>query len=308
MAVNSATSQPTQRTRWRSGSERIATVWLLLPIVCIFAVLTIVPLAQSLVYSFTDFNGYTSNYSFVGLQNYTEVFSDPSLLKGLSFTIVFAAASSALITLLAIPLAVIVNTKFFGSSFVRSLFFFLGVPSAAILGSVWQYLLSPLSSGVINSILGRFGIDPVSWLADSTLAKISVILIAVWAGVGWHATLYLAYLQSIPRDLYEQASVDGASTWQQFIHITVPQLVPAMMVSLFLLISGGLKVYELPLTLTGGGPGYATHTITQDIVLRGIGQFDYGVGSALAVLFSIVAFVVIMAYIGIFQKIARRFS
>ena len=114
-----------------------------------------------------------------------------------------------------------------------------------------------------------------------------MIFVAVWAQIGWHATLYLAYLQAIPADIYEQAAVDGANRRQQFFNITLPQMVPAMGVSIFMLLTGGLKVYDLPYGLTSGGPGYSTYTVTQSIILTGIGSSRYGLGSALGVIFFI---------------------
>src|SRR5690606_30452898 len=132
----------------------------------------------------------------VGWANYARVFSDSNLLAGLGFTIFFAIASTALITIFAIPLAVILNQRFFGRNFVRSVFFFPAVPSIALLGLVWGFILNPLGSGALNTFLQTvFGLGPFPWLSNSTLAQISVVLVAVWSATGWHAILYLAYLQ-----------------------------------------------------------------------------------------------------------------
>ena len=178
----------------------------------------------------------------------------------------------------------------------------------AVMGLVWRYIFSPLDSGVVNNVLVKLGIDTLPWLADPSLAKFAIIFIAVWSGTGWHATLYLAYLQAIPKDLYEQATIDGAGPFQRFFHITVPQLIPGIAVSTFLLISGGLKVYDLPYTLTKGGPGYSTYTITQSIIQRGVAQGDYGVGSALAVIFTIATLIVILAQVWVTSVVSRRYT
>jgi raffinose/stachyose/melibiose transport system permease protein len=212
------------------------------------------------------------------------------------------------VTVIAIPLAVILNRKFVGRDFVRSVFFFFSVPSLAIMGMVWKYIFSPMKTGVVNSVLAAFGLGPVPWLSNNSLAKFCVIFIAIWAQIGWHATLYLAFLQAIPADLYEQATVDGANKWQQFAHITLPQLMPGIVTSTFLLMSGGLKVYDLPFTMTKGGPGYSTYTVTQSIIQQGIGQSQYGIGSALAVLFFIATGVVVFLQMGISNLISRRFE
>lgn len=289
-------------------AENLTSLWFLMPILIVFLIITIVPLAQSFFYSLTDYNGYSADFSFVGLSNYAKVFADLSLLSALGFTLLYAFATTFLVTCLAIPLAVTLNKAMWGRSFARSLFFFLGVPAQAIIGLIWQYIFSPLGSGVMNKILAVFGIDPVGWLSSDNWARFCVIFVAVWMQVGWHATLYLAFLQTIPADLYEQARVDGASGRQQFFHITLPQLIPGIIVSMFLLMTNGLKIYDLPYTLTGGGPGYSTNTISQAIILRGIGQSEYGLGSALSVLFTIACIVVIALQNTIAGAVEKRFQ
>uniref|UniRef100_UPI001300B2EA carbohydrate ABC transporter permease n=1 Tax=Jiangella endophytica TaxID=1623398 RepID=UPI001300B2EA len=181
------------------------------------------------------------------------------------------------------------------------------IPSMAVLGLVWAYILSPLGSGVLNSVLdATLGVGPVPWLSDATLAKVSVIVVGVWGGVGWHAVLYLAYLQSIPSEYYEVATIDGAGSWKQFLHITLPLLTPAMVISQFLLMTGGLKVFDLPYTLTGGGPGFETYTITQSIITMGVGQGRYAVASALAVVFTIAVAALAVGQLLLSRRIERR--
>lgn len=145
-------------------------------------------------------------------------------------------------------------------------------------------------------------------LPNSELAKFCVIFVAVWAQIGWHATLYLAYLQAIPADIYEQAAVDGANRRQQFFNITLPQMVPAMGVSIFMLLTGGLKVYDLPYGLTSGGPGYSTYTVTQSIILTGIGSSRYGLGSALGVIFFICCALLVALQQVITNLVEKRLS
>ena len=296
------------RKRIQGLREDLTSFWFLLPILAVFIILFAVPLVQTIIYSMTDFNGYSMNMHYVGWENYRSVFTDSSTIQGLVFTILYAVAQTVLVTIFAIPLAVTLNRKFWGRNFARSLFFFFSVPSLAIMGMVWKYIFSPMKSGVINTILGVFGLGPVPWLSNSILARCCVIFIAVWAQIGWHATLYLAFLQSIPGDLYEQATVDGASSRQQFVHITLPQLIPGIVTSSFLLMSGGLKVYDLPYTMTKGGPGYSTYTVTQSIIQQGIGQSQYGLGSALAVLFTLATALVVFAQMGAASLISRRFQ
>lgn len=300
-----------ERSRPAGGpwQNRLGDRLFLLPILVVFVVLFLVPLGQSLWYSFTDFSGYSLDTKFIGLSNYGKILQDPQMLAGLGFTLFYAVASTLVITALAIPLAVALNRRFIGRDAVRSIFFFPAVPSIAVLGLVWGYILSPLGSGVLNSVLDAlFGLGPFPWLSDATLARASVVLVGVWSQLGWHAVLYLAYLQSIPADYYEVATIDGASRRQQFWHITLPLLTPAVVISQFLLMTGGLKVYDLPFTLTAGGPGYATYTLTQSIITSGIAQGDYGKASALAVLFTLAVAVVVLAQLAVGRRVEKRFD
>lgn len=298
-----------KQRRLRNFMENFAAARFLTPIMLIFIFVIMVPFMQSIVFSFTDYDGYDfSRAKFIGWSNYVQCFKDPTLLTGLGFTLLYTVVTTILITVIALPLAVVLNRKFFGRNFVRSLFFFFSVPSMAVLGLVWQYIFSPLGSGVVNNLLDRVGIDPIPWLSNEGLAKFCVIFVAIWAQVGWHATLYLAYLQAIPADLYEQASVDGAGRRQQFVNITLPQMVPAMGVSIFMLLTGGLKVYDLPFALTSGGPGYSTYTVTQSIIVTGIQSGRFGVGSALSVLFFLCCVVLVLLQQIVTNLIEKRLS
>jgi raffinose/stachyose/melibiose transport system permease protein len=292
-----------------SGGWREAAAYqlFLVPVAAVFIVLFVVPLGQTFYWSLTDFTGYSDDVTFVGLENYRTILSDPSMTAGLSFTLLYAVGTTVLTTVIAIPLAVALNQRLIGRNVARALFFFPAIPSMAVLGLVWGYILSPLGSGVLNSVLdSTLGLGPVPWLSDATLAKLSVIVVGVWGGAGWHAVLYLAYLQSIPAEYYEVATIDGANARQRFFHITLPLLMPAMVISQFLLMTGGLKVFDLPYTLTNGGPGFATQTITQSIIVSGVGQGQYGIASALAVLFTLAVALLSFSQLLISRRIERR--
>ncbi|QHC58826.1 sugar ABC transporter permease [Rathayibacter sp. VKM Ac-2760] len=306
LAARAITDLPGARgARFR---ESFAGGLFLVPIAIVFVVLYVIPMGQSLWFSLTDFDGY-SEPSFVGLANYASIFRDPSMLQALTFTLGYALATTVLVTAFAIPLALALNRRFLGRNIVRSVFFFPAVPSVAILGLVWGFILSPLGSGVLNSALGGIaGLAPIGWLSDSTLAQISVVAVAIWAQTGWHAILYLAYLQAIPQDYYEVARIDGATGWQTFRSITLPMLVPAISVSQLLLMTNGLKVYDLPFTLTSGGPGFSTRTLTQSLIESGIAQSRVGQASALAVLFLIVVALVVVVQLAASRRLERRYS
>lgn len=279
----------------------------LIPILIVYTLFSIYPLIKSFVLSFTNFNGYTKVYDFVGFYNYSQIFIDDAIKSSIGFTLMFAFFSTLLITLFAIPLALLLDQNFLTKNVHRAIFFFPSIPSGLLLAYIWGFILAPISSGVLNTVLREvFNLGPQPWLSDPSLAKLSTIIVATWAATGWHAILYLAFLQSIPKDYFEAASIDGASRWQQIRHITLPLIAPAMTVSVMLLLTGGLKVFEIPLALTKGGPGFETHSITQVIVLRGISETRYGLASAMSIVFFLIVLVIAYFQVTLMQKREER--
>lgn len=267
-----------------------------LPAFLVYTVLMLYPMLQAVGLSFTDWKGVTfENLHFVGLKNYLDVFSDKQIIISITNTVVYAIAVPIAVTILAIPLSVALNSKMKTSNIQRAAFFFPSVPSALVLGFLWSYIMSPLDYGLLNRMVTGLGFAPVLWLADPKMAMVSVIVVTVWSQLGWHACIYLAQLQSVSEDLYEAARIDGANTLQLFFRITVPQLKPAMVTSVMLLMISSLKVFDLPFALTGGGPGYATTMISQVIIQRGFVDKMYGRSMAAAIVFFLfVAFITVI--------------
>lgn len=264
----------------------------LIPAFVAFTLFTIIPLIKTIMYSVTDFNGISHEYNFVGLKNYISVFKDASMRHSLFNTIFYTFCTMILINLLAVPLAVFLDKKTKLKSLERAVFFFPSIVSGLLLGYIWGYILSPMKTGALNTLLGFFGAGPIGFTATEWGAKISIICVSVWMNTGWYATVYLAYLQSIPSEYYEAAAIDGASKLQQFKQITLPLLAPGVTVNTLLLLTNGLKVYDLPYSLTKGGPGYSNYTVTQCIIQKGISEKLYGPSTALATLFILIVAVI----------------
>ncbi|HIQ94965.1 MAG TPA: sugar ABC transporter permease [Candidatus Limivivens merdigallinarum] len=264
----------------------------LIPAFIAFTTFTIIPLIKTIMYSVTDFDGVRHEMNFVGLKNFITVFQDEVMRHSLFNTIFYTFCTMVLINLLAIPLAVFLDKKTKIKSLERAVFFFPSIVSALLLGYVWGYILSPMQTGALNSLLSIFDVGPFGFTATEWGAKISIILVAVWTSTGWYATIYLAYLQAIPSEYYEAAAIDGASKWQQFKSVTLPMLAPGLTVNTLLLLTNGLKVYDLPYALTKGGPGYSNYTVTQVIIQRGLSEKQYGPSTALATIFIIIVAVI----------------
>lgn len=266
--------------------KEIPYLWFIVPAFIVYTVLIMYPLIQAVGLSFTDWKGVSfENLNFVGLQNYIDVVRDKQIVASIFHTIIYTIMVVIFVTLIAVPLSVALNSKMKTSNIQRAAFFFPSVPSALILGFLWSYIMSPLDYGLLNRALKAVGMEPVLWLADPKMAMVSIIIVTVWSQIGWHACIYLAQLQGIPEDLYEAAKIDGANGFQIFFKITIPQLRPALMTSVMLLLINSLKVFDLPFALTGGGPGYSTTMISQVIIERGFVDKMYGRSMASAILF-----------------------
>lgn len=263
-----------------------------LPALIAFTTFTIIPLLKTIMYSVTDFNGVNHEYRFVGLKNFIGVFQDEVMRQALFNTLFYTFCTMILINVLSIPLAVFLDKKTKLKSAERAIFFFPSIVSALLLGYIWGYILSPLPTGAANSLLGSLGLSPIGWTSTSWGARLCIIAVAVWTSTGWHATVYLAYLQAISQEYYEAASIDGASKWKQFTKITIPMLAPGFTVNTLLLLTNGLKVYDLPYALTKGGPGFSNYTVTQVITQRGISEKQYGASTALATIFIILVMII----------------
>lgn len=263
-----------------------------LPALIAFTTFTILPLLKTIMYSVTDFNGISHEYRFVGLKNFIGVFQDEVMRQALFNTLFYTFCTMILINVLSIPLAVFLDKKTKLKSAERAIFFFPSIVSALLLGYIWGYILSPLPTGAANSLLGSLGLSPVGWTSTSWGSRLCIIAVAVWTSTGWHATVYLAYLQAISQEYYEAASIDGAGKWKQFTKITLPMLAPGFTVNTLLLLTNGLKVYDLPYALTKGGPGFSNYTVTQVIIQRGISEKQYGASTALATIFIILVMII----------------
>ena len=272
----------------------------ILPAFIVYTILTVIPLVQTLGLSFTNWD--MSHLSFTGLKNFRLVFADRSMKTALLNTCFYSIVFPLVTTVFAIPLSLVLNSGMKTKNLQRAVFFFPSVPSAIILGYLWAYILSPTGNGLLNKLLGLFGIHPVMWLAVPKWAMFSVLLVNLWSVVGWHACIYLAQLQSIPTEYYEAANVDGATAWQKFRYITFPMLASAMTVSVMLLLLNSMKLYDLPFALTSGGPGTSTTLVSQIIIKTGFVEKSYGKATAMSAIFFVFIAVISVIQLKLMKK------
>ena len=291
-------------TNLKKRSE-IPYVLMALPAVAVFITFFILPLVFTIRYSFYNWTNFSPDVFFVGLKNYKKLFSDITIIGGIKNSLTYAFFTVLLQNLISLPVAVVLNTKFKGKNFFRATFFCPAVLSTLVVGYLWKYILSASDFGFVNQILNQLGVGTVNFLGNGKLALVSIIFTQVWQWFGWSMVIYLGNLQSISDDLYEAASIDGASTLRKFWHITIPGLAPAIKINLVTGIISGLKVFYVVLSMTNGGPAHKTDTILS-LMFAKFSEGNYGYASSFGIMFLIVSMVLSAVLLGLFGKWERR--
>ncbi|MCL1900444.1 MAG: sugar ABC transporter permease [Promicromonosporaceae bacterium] len=247
--------------------------------------------------SLTNWNIFGTS-EFIGLDNYRRLLDDPSFRTALRNTTLYALIHIPLTFVVALGLALLLNKKFRGVTFFRTVAFFPYITSIVAIAAVWNMLFSP-EMGPINQFLMWLGVEnPPGWVVSTDWSLPAVIIVQTWRFMGYYMLLFLAGLQTVPAELYEAARMDGASAWKRFKHVTLPCLRPTTFLVTVLLTIGAFRVFDLVLIMTNGGPGQSTLVLSQYIWQRGFEQNQFGYASAIAVvLFAICMVVTIIQFI-----------
>jgi raffinose/stachyose/melibiose transport system permease protein len=262
---------------------------LYLPAVAVFAVFTVYPLISGILISFTKWDGYSPQRAFVGLANYLHLFSDPLVGHALLNTFAYGFGSTILQQVVGLALALALDRALRGRNVARAIVYLPVLVSPVVMGTMY-YLLFSYSYGGLNDIVTALGGQRVAWLSDAGSAVTIIVLVNSLQFVGISMVIYLAGLQSIPVMYHEAARIDGAGAWRRFTGITVPLLQPAFATSVVLNLIGGLKLFDVIRVMTGGGPGYATDSMSTLISKFYFDNQNAGYASALGVaLFLVIA-------------------
>lgn len=270
--------------------EANITGWLFVsPMVLGFLVLLLGPLMIAFYMSLTDWP-LLGEASFIGLDNYTAIFSDAEFWTVIGNTLYFAAGLVPLNIVLALGLALLLVRQLPGIGFFRTAIFVPVMTSLIVWAIVWKYLFAT-DSGFINQILQLFGITGPSWLYNPKLAMPVVIVTSVLKNVGLNMVLFIAALQQVPAQLYEAARIDGAGAARRFFRITIPMITPTLFLTALLTIIGSLKVFGQIYVMTQGGPGNSTKVLVYYIWEKAFKNFEFGYASALAFVLFFIIFV-----------------
>ncbi|MGY0390604.1 carbohydrate ABC transporter permease [Nocardioides sp. WG-D5] len=277
-------TSPRARRRPRSVGGQLW--WFVLPALAVYAYVVIVPSAQGIATSFTDWSFTRPEPEFVGWDNYARVFQGdaaPAALRTLWIAFVAVVAQN----LLGLGLALLLHGKVFGRNVLRTIIFAPMVVSPLVVGYLFKYIFGPPGVGAANAVLAAFGRPEVDFLGNPSSALWIIITTVVWQVTGATMVIYLAGLQGVPQELDEAAALDGAGYWKRFWYVTRPLLAPAITLNLMIGLIGGLKLFDQIFSITAGGPGNKTQTIST-LLYQVFTQFgEYGRAAAMAVVLAI---------------------
>ncbi|AQZ71390.1 ABC transporter permease [[Actinomadura] parvosata subsp. kistnae] len=279
---------------------RRATPWLFsLPAVVFVAMFFGYPIVQNVVMSFQEYTTstfYSGAAPWVGLANYATILSSYLFTTTLVNTALFTVGSITFQFVIGLALALFFKRAFPLSGFLRSMLLLPWLIPLIASSAVWKWLLDQ-ESGALNQFLGLFGVPAVPWLVDPTLALAGVIGVNIWLGIPFNVAILYSGLQAVPKELYEAGSLDGATGWKAFRHITWPNLRPVVSVVIVLGVVYTLKVVDIILGLTGGGPANSTQTLATNAYNKSFVEFNFGEGAAISNVLIVVSLVFALVYL-----------
>ena len=267
----------------KNANDRKRTFMLMtIPIVALFFAFNTLPLIKGVIYSFTNFRGY-GTYDWVGLRNYIDLFQDGRVGKSYLFTVKMAVLATIVTNVISLILALGLNSKIKFKSTLRGMYFVPNILGALVVGYIFNYFFTYIIPALFNT---------TSILASSTWAWVGIVLVCAWQAVAMNTIIYISGLSTVPEDVYEAGSIDGATGWERFKSLTFPLIIPFFSINMVLSGKNFLMVFDQIMALTKGGPAQSTESISFLIYNNGMAGGQFGFQSANAVLF----FVIIVAF------------
>jgi ABC-type sugar transport system permease subunit len=293
-----AVRRPLRRLHFQRRLE-LWGIGLVAPTLLFFVVFKYGPMLWAIWLSFTSYD-MVSAPTFIGLENYRSLASDPIFRETLFNTLVYIGGSTALITVIGLALALAINTGVPGARHCMAAMFLTNLMPIIAVCLVWRFLFHPF--GLVNQILDVFGFGRIDWLTSSATAMPAIIIVTVWRFSPYFMVVFLAGLLAIPRDYYEAAEIDGAGPLRRFWHITLPQLGPIIF---FVVVVSGLlcaRIFLMPFIITGGGPGNATRVLSMLVYETGFSYMKMGRAAAISVVLFAIAMAFTVAQMRLFAR------
>lgn len=281
-------------------NERKRTFLLItIPILALFVCFNTIPLIRGVIYSFTNFKGFGS-YDWVGLRNYIDLFQDPRVGGSYLFTFKLAICATIITNVISLILALGLNSKIRAKGFFRAAYFLPNVLGALVVGYVFQYLFTYILPA-LGEMIGSETLSS-SLLSNESTAWFAIVIVCCWQNIAMNTIIYISGLQTVPEDVYEAGSLDGATGWKQFRHLTFPLIIPFFTINMVLCVKNFLMVFDQIMAMTQGGPAQSTESISFLIYNNGMKGGSFGYQSANAVIF----FIVIVAISAAQMSISSR--
>ena len=284
----------------RKTFEKVEFGIFVIPVIILITVAIYIPFIMSSYYSLTEWNGISSTPHYIGFKNFIDIFTGDSGFKTASiFTFKYSIIYIILINVFALFIAVMLDKKLKTVKLLRAIFFIPYIFSLVVVGFIWKFIFSQ-GFDSLNKIMG-LGIFNWSWLGDPKLAFISILFVSMWQSIGFYIIIYIAGLQAVSQDVLEAATIDGAGDMQKFIKVTLPMLAPAVTTCVFYALVNSIKIFDVILSLTAGGPGGSTYSVTFDIYREAFQNNAYGYGTAKAMILFVVVLIITMVQLKFFK-------
>lgn len=276
--------------------NKITTSLFVIPSLFIFINVVIIPFIMGVVYSFTNWNGFAFKGSqFTALRNYTTALSDEKFMASFILTIKYTAASVVLVNVIGLALALLVTSRLKSRNVLRAVYFLPNLIGGLVLGFIWKFVFSKFFVQ-LGDVLNAHGIF-FNWLDHPTAAFWALVIVGTWQMAGYVMVIYIASIESISEEVMEAAEIDGASSWTKFRKITLPLILPAFTISLFVTLSNSFKQYDTNLSLTNGGPFGSTELISMNIFTTAYSYNKYALAQAKSIIFFLVIMVITVAQV-----------
>ena len=284
------------------------TVFLSPPLI-VFSIFVLIPLINSFYYSFTNWNGFNSEYDFVGLENYTRIASDNLFQNSIFNTVIWLISAILIPTILGLLLALLIDSQVRGSNFFKSIFYLPICLSAVVVGQIWIWIYQQ-EWGLLNTIINLFGENnfEYAWLSKPDSSLYSVIIAWSWQQTALSMVIYLAGLTSIPKNLLEASQIEGANIFQRTFFIVIPLLIPATIIVVALSMINSLKGFDILYIMTQGGPFHSSDTLAMHMYNESFRKYRMGYGSAISVVLFFIAVTIIGIYFRQLKKLDELYD